>query len=36
MKKILVKVAELMISLKLTHSKVGLYMTPDKGKIKIY
>jgi len=30
------KVAELMISLKLTHSKVGLYMTPDKGKIKIY
>ena len=28
------KVAELMVSLKLTHSKVGLYMTPDKGKIK--
>jgi len=30
------KVAELMISLKLTHSKTGLYMTPNKGKIKIY
>jgi len=30
------KVAELMISLKLTHSKVGLYMTPNKDKIKIY
>ena len=30
------KVAELIVSLKLTHSKTGLYMTPDKGKIKIY
>jgi allantoin racemase len=30
------KVAELIVSLKLTHSKTGLYMTPNKGKIKIY
>jgi allantoin racemase len=30
------KVAELIVSLKLTHSKTGLYMTPNKDKIKIY
>ncbi len=30
------KVAELIISLKLTHSKTGLYMTPDKDKIKSF
>jgi len=30
------KVAELIVSLKLTHSKTGLYMTLNKGKIKIY
>jgi len=28
------KVAELMIGLKLTHSEIGLYMAPNKGKIK--
>jgi len=28
------KVAELMISLKLTHSEIGLYMAPNKDKIK--
>ncbi|MBA7499465.1 Hydantoin racemase [subsurface metagenome] len=28
------KVAELMVSLKLTHSKIGLYMAPNKDKIK--
>jgi len=30
------KVAELIISLKLTHSKTGLYMTPNTGKIKSF
>ena len=30
------KVAELMISLKLTHPKAGLYMTPNKDKIKSF
>jgi allantoin racemase len=30
------KVAELIVSLKLTHSKTSLYMTPNKDKIKIY
>jgi len=30
------KLAELMISLKLTHSKTGLYMIPDKNKIKFF
>lgn len=30
------KVAELIIGLKLTHSKTGLYMTPDKDKIKSF
>jgi Asp/Glu/hydantoin racemase len=30
------KVAELIVSLKLTHLKTGLYMTPNKDKIKIY
>lgn len=30
------KVAELIISLKLTHSKTGLYMTPSKDKIKSF
>lgn len=27
------KVAEMMVDLKLRHSKLGLYMTPEKGKV---